>query len=487
MAHLSTHQQEKIIKWFSRGGRVAAVAGPRRSGLTWYVDTLVGRVVAEYGTRLVTVDIHEQSDELEVTKSVARQLRVHSSNSHDFMSLIQNATNCLWYVKNLHRGRPEVRKWILGSCLRVNQQTRDSHNFVLEGACDFDDAISDIEDRFEPLIGYVDSQTPWRTVVEVEHIISTLSSSIYPRSFVVWLADVTNGDAGFCNEFLLRFHNTNPTEMLLNNVYDAIVRNGRTAREVRKAAEGFPSPVIESLLNGDVIPGLSPPQGSKESTRLVLEGLAQYDELVGGYRIRSPIVRDSLLAEGKWRLPSAKERGIAGGNHLLWQISVAELLLRSLMHVRAETMQKIGEMSVPSPWKGKATEVKRRLFTLLKNEGFPEDQCKKVLQASTAELGEVLPDSFNAAVRAKSILESNGDWDGNNLLDGLTFSDIANLAASLGVVTNEERDRLRLVNDRRNDAAHFRPVGYDDACNLERIVREILPAINTRATSAAKD
>lgn len=489
MAHLNTHQQEKINKWFSTGGRIAAIAGPRRSGLTWCVDTLVARIATEQNTRLYSIDIRENSQIDTVRHDIASQTKTrHTDGTGDLSAIFQKSPSGLWYFKNFHRANPELSELILNSCVRSQVHQATSSNFIFEGAVEFEEAIAQIKDHLEPFIGHVDPLTPWRTIVEVEHLISKLSSSLYPRSLVVWLADVTNGDTGFCNEFLLRLQNPNPSATILRSTYDTIVQRGATARDIRRIADSFPNTVIETLLSGKVIPGLAPPQGSREATRLVLSGISQYDDLVGGYRLRSPLVGDALRAEGKWNAkPPTEEPGVGSCNHLLWQVSIAEMLLRTLMHSRSETNERISEMTVPPPWKGKAGEVKRELAGVLKELGLEDSMCKQLLKASAAKLNDILPDALNAAERARSILERTADWDGTNLLNGLTFSDIANLATNLGVVTGDERDQLKLVNDRRNDAAHFRPVGYDDAFNLERIVRELLPAINARTSVIAKE
>ena len=118
---------------------------------------------------------------------------------------------------------------------------------------------------------------------------------------------------------------------------------------------------------------------------------------------------------------------------------------------------------------------------------FLLSKCNQLLKAATSKLNEILPDAINAADRARSVLEHTKGWDGKSLLNGLTFSDLANLAKNLDVVTSDEREHLTLVNDRRNDAAHFRPVGYDDAFKLEQIVRDLLPVINARMSEIVKD
>ena len=85
---------------------------------------------------------------------------------------------------------------------------------------------------------------------------------------------------------------------------------------------------------------------------------------------------------------------------------------------------------------------------------------------------------------AKFALSRAKPAEGLALIDGMTFSDLANLARSLEVVTAEEREELNRVNARRNDAAHFRAVGYDDAYQLEQIIRLLLPQINSRSVEA---
>ena len=69
----------------------------------------------------------------------------------------------------------------------------------------------------------------------------------------------------------------------------------------------------------------------------------------------------------------------------------------------------------------------------------------------------------------------------------MTFSDLANLARSLEVVTVDERADLDHVNARRNDAAHFRAVGYDEAYRLERTISLLLPQINSRSVALASN
>ena len=62
----------------------------------------------------------------------------------------------------------------------------------------------------------------------------------------------------------------------------------------------------------------------------------------------------------------------------------------------------------------------------------------------------------------------------------MTFSSLAGLARVLDLISADERETLNKVNARRNDAAHFRSVGYDDAYQLEQIIRNLLPQINSR-------
>ena len=103
---------------------------------------------------------------------------------------------------------------------------------------------------------------------------------------------------------------------------------------------------------------------------------------------------------------------------------------------------------------------------------------KKLSESSN----KIIPDSFSALEAAQYALGRAKKSAGLSLIDGMTFSDLANLARSLDIVSTNEREQLDCVNSRRNDAAHFRAVGYDDAFELEEIVRSLLPKINSRST-----
>jgi hypothetical protein len=483
MAYLHPHQQEKIQKWLVSGGQVAAVSGSRRSGLSWCVGSIVSEIILNSPLKLHTIDIQANSNLSWLESEVKRNTKSRKIES-GLVDLLNSAGDCIWLIKNLHR----ADKHFVQDALRAISKCRNSHligsppSFLIEGALNFETAFSKAGDAISPLISHVDPITPWRTIVEVENLIAKISSSPYPRSLVVWLADVTKGDTGFCNEFLLRFQDPTPSAEIINLTYQAIVKNGATANEIRRCANTCDEQLIARLMRGEVIPGLAPPSAPNDLNDLVLMGLTVYDQLVAGYRLRSPLVSDALRTDEKWRsIHAAKETGVASCSHILWQISVVEILLRSLSSLDGTCEEKISGMSMPTRWKGKAKLVKAALIEYLQSTELDSEVCSKITGDAKGWLSEVLPDSTDAAKESRAVLERSGNWDGKSLLGGLGFSDIANLARALDVVTAEEREELNVVNKRRNDAAHFRTVGYDDAHSLETLVRKILPSVNSRA------
>ena len=495
MAYLHPHHQEKISRSLRSGGSVVAIAGARRSGLTYFVDALVSSLASgEVGRAArVAIDLREFSLPDAILNAVADTLRLDDppTNSEELAQVFQDTSVQkvgLWYFQNVHRATPESQDLLLGACLssRLPHRTSALSNFILEGAVDFEDAVAKNSDSVQPLVAHVAAATPWRTIVEVEQMISILSSAHYPRSLIVWLADLTRGDTGFCNEFLLRLSDPAPSAAILNSTYDAIVKQGATARELREAAQQFDPDFVEQLLSGSVLPGLAPPDGTPEMLELVLAGLAEYDQLAGGYCLRSPMVGDALRVDGEWNSHAATPQpGIARCSHILWQVAGVEVLLRTLVRRDTRHEEAFSGVTVPAPWKGKAADVKRSVAQLLSDQEIEASQCGQILSDLSTSLTECLPDELPATETARAALERTGVWDGVSLLGGLTFSDLANLARRLDLVTVEEREKLIMINARRNDAAHFRPVQYDDAYKLEQAVLSLLPQINGRGPNDA--
>ena len=490
MAYLHPHHQEKILRWLKSSGSAAAIAGPRRSGLTWSVGALLSSWASEEvgcATRIV-LNLREHPLPDAILKAVAENLCLDETpRDGDELAQVFMDTNVekvgLWYFQNFHKATPEAQQLLLGACLnsRLPHGTSALANFIFEGAVDFECAVAEKSDNVQPLVAHVEPATPWQTAVEVEQMISMLSSAHYPRSLVVWLADLTKGDTGFCNEFLIRLPDPAPSSAILLSTYDAIVSRGATARELREEAEQFDHDVIEQLLSGVVLPGLAPPDGTPEMMRLVLAGLAEYDQLAGGYCLRSPMVGDALRIDEKWESHAATAQpGMARCSHVLWQVAAVEVLLRTLVHKNSEYGEALSGVTVPAPWKGKAADVKRSVAQLLSDQRIEGAQYRQILSELSTSLKECLPDELPATETARTALERTGDWDGVSLLGGLTFSELASLARRLDLVTVDEREELVVINSRRNDAAHFRPAQYDDAFQLEQVVRSLLPQINGR-------
>jgi len=490
MSRLHPYRQEQISKWLGQGGQVAAIVGPKRSGLTKYVNSLLpiwGNNELGGGTRF-SIDLRRHSQPNDVLSVIAAHLNLENlpANDDDLSQVFLDASIqkvCLWCFENFHRATPDTQRLLLTACLNSSlpHGTSALSNFIFEGAVDFENLLANCKNSVQALVAHVEPPTPWQVIVEVEQLISSLSSARYPRSFVAWLTDITRGDTGFCREFLIRLHDPTPTRDTLNSTYTALVDHGATARELRAAAKQFDHGSIKQLLHGDVLPGQAPPDGKLNMTKLYLSGIADFDPLVGGYCLRSPMVGDSLRADGEWTADcDTPQPGSAQSSYLLGQVASVEVLLRTVLRKHAECGKAMSEITVPAPWKGKAAELRNEIVKLVQAEVKEESLQKQLVEKLANVVNTCLPEQLSAIGVARSVLDQTGDVDEEELLDGLTFSDLANLARGLNVVTVAEREELDVINARRNDAAHFRPVQYDEAFQLEHDIQLLLPKINER-------
>ena len=470
-----------------------AISGPRRSGLTRHVSALIPNWQNDtnVGSVRKTVDLRQYPDASSLLREIATILKLETipqdanELSRSFLESSRKKVG-MWFFQNFHVASDDTQNLLLESCLNreLPHGTSSLANFVLEGALDFEEA-AEITNCIQPHVAHTETTTPWRTVVEVEQLISSISPAHYPRSLVVWLADLTRGDTGFCSEFLLRLSNPTPTANVVESAYQSIVSRGSTSRELRELASNFNRATIEKLLSGTIIPGLRPPDGNPELTELYLAGISEYHSLVGGYVLRSPMVGDALRAGGEWSSHSGPlPPGTACCSHVLWQAADAEILLRTILRGNNSHEEALSEIKVASPWKGKAAIIKGEFSKIIQGLDIDEEVQSSLMTVFSKLLKEHLPDNFPAIESAKFALSRAKPAEGLALIDGMTFSDLANLARSLEVVTTEEREELNRVNARRNDAAHFRAVGYDDAYQLEQIIRLLLPQINSRSVEA---
>lgn len=491
MANLPPSREEQVARVLRSGGRVVAISGPRRTGLTWYVNSKLPNWLSDTGSGRSkhVFDVKEFRTAETMLQGIAIKLRLKNiptncrELSNCFLELSSTSGSTIVFL-NFHRGTPELQDLLLSTCLDsgLPHGTSLFPNFILEGAVNFEEMSAKNQKHAQPFTVYTETQKPWQTIVDVEQLISNLSPTHYPLSLVAWVSDVTNGDTGFCSEFLLRLATPAPTSDVLNAAYHAVIKNGSTARELRDASKHLNQQLISRFLSGYVVPGLPPPDGPPDLTELYLSGIAKFNELVGGYCLRSRIVSDSLRLDGNWEpqlgpLP----HGTACLNHILWQAADVEVLLRSLVRIDPKNVEALEHITVPTPWNGKAKEISRRISKLLEESISRGDAKEIIMENLSVILGECLPDQIKATIGAKYALGRVKNSEGFSLVDGLTFFDLANLALRLGIVSAEEREKLDSINARRNDSAHFRPVAYDDAYRLETIVSDLLRSINGRA------
>ena len=140
----------------------------------------------------------------------------------------------------------------------------------------------------------------------------------------------------------------------------------------------------------------------------------------------------------------------------------------------------LAETTVGTPWNKKDKLIKKDIANLVKEIGISEDECAKLMVGLSNILKSHLPEKTPVAERARAVLDKAGAHKDLPLIHGVTFSDLANIARQLDKVTVQEREQLTSVIERRNDAAHFRAISYDDAYQLETVITSLLPKINSK-------
>ena len=138
----------------------------------------------------------------------------------------------------------------------------------------------------------------------------------------------------------------------------------------------------------------------------------------------------------------------------------------------------LSAVSTPTPWKGKGGALKKEIMAALSGLTDLPPDVQGLIRAIGPIIDAVVPDKASALEKAAATLKLPVEGTPvQRLLDGLTFSELAGLAARQGVVPKEVNSALTIVNARRNEVAHFRLGTYDEQHELEAHVREILAAL----------
>ncbi|NOY93344.1 MAG: hypothetical protein GXP55_19335 [Deltaproteobacteria bacterium] len=495
MAYLHPYWQEQIARRLQKGGQITAICGPERSGLTQAVRTLVQAIARddEDGTRREFINLGELRTKEEIAQELCQRLQLTTpitrpltvQDTAELFATPSARPISLWCFHNFHACSDEVQSYLIQAIHHESLRHNSSNfsNFLLEGATDFDSLIARTTNASHPtLIAHTEPLTPWRMLTETEHLLSTLSSSRYPLSLVALLADITQGDSGFCNEFLLRLRSSSPTSEDITYAYAAIISHGATARKLRDIASNTEESLLTELRLGTTISAPAPPDCGPNWMRLYLAGIVEHDAQVCGFRLRSEMVARAIAPDGKPLLSDPRLTS-ARASFALWYTSAAELLLRRLAAKHSNLEESLTSLRIRSPWNGKRADVCRALANLLDSEDLSTSSVSRIVSAFRARISDILPDDLPASSALAHLISDAHPGNISNLLAALSFADLSNLSKSLGIITIDELSRIVQINSRRNEAAHFRPSSYHDLFELENTVPIVLPTINSRQTS----
>ena len=154
MAQLHPLNEEQISRQYRSGGKVIGVSGPRRSGLTTLLDSLVKNWVDESGVgkRIESIDLRQYS-ELPLFKNEIQTrfgLDEPLSSAEELSTLVKECIYSeigLCYFQNFHNASSETKEFILSGVLSrsLPHGTGAMANILIEGAVDFEKLAEIIE------------------------------------------------------------------------------------------------------------------------------------------------------------------------------------------------------------------------------------------------------------------------------------------------------------------------------------------------------
>jgi hypothetical protein len=484
MAHF-LDSDERLIQAALNERRLVMLAAPRRSGLTFWCQRAFGGLAVHKGWTQF-IDLSRYPDNHRLRSEFARCLSVRANFQKTEEILADWESNqlssgqpTLVIFLNAHRAVRTALTWLVRTLIELTIDVRSkASGFVIEGSTD-PDAI--LEESFPdgppamPLVRYAEPAAPWRILVEIEEIrrvrFNTHSDLLSP-----WLADSAGGDVHLTVELFEKIPvGPQVTQEQIDEALTAALKRGATATEMNRSAQGQEPSSKELLLKlcaGQIIHTGAPPYfPSQELKQLYLLGLATYDPVVAGYRLRSTSVLGALKARNSLdglAQVSPKESIGARTTVLLAYVAAAELQLRS--HLPSQDLEKLATEVFTSTEFGKiGAELKRKLIKL---EG---------LQSRGAEINkiceEVIPERQTVLSAAEARAPS-AQLARSHLADYVTLNELSLLAKKAEVLDTHDDADVTLVNKARNNLAHFRAATFSAARDVVEAVQRLLKRLS---------
>lgn len=471
-----------------RDARPILVSGPRSCGLSLWVEEQVASLARD--SRFFELKWHRSIQELISALTSYCKTSVSSDQPERLSSLLDALSKGDEVVvfRNCHLADRDTVRWLLRATLADGVGSAGRIRFIMEGALNFDD---EIEEEFStglprtPLVQHVEPCTPWRTLAEIESIAQKVFPAHLP-TLIPWIADVTGGDRGLVVDLFERIPAVSLVdETTLDAAFQRTIRQSTRANEIRDFAHNSSNETKELLrrmLDGEVFWGEHPRLLQDANTKkLYLAGIANYDVIVRGYCIKSRIVREVLANALEYKSKVEQESVICRTLHLIGYVAAVELFLQAML-ARYDVKQLAGEASTTTPFLGLADKVMSSIGRDEQSvfQGIAECDSKKVLGRLAKIIRETIPEKkplLEAVCERLGLPEVESD---GQVLKGLTFTELSNLASRAGLVDKVVQEALPRIVGTRNNLAHLRAVTHEELQAVVTSVSHVLRALTAK-------
>lgn len=497
-----------------RERRFVVLIGQRRSGLTHWTTTTLFQIYEQETIKSLDLgQVGRDVDRFIEAVRITLKLTSRPVAPSDLMPILASHFGVggkapVVLLSNLHSASIDVLQWILRSLLNPVVDSEDiGFAFIAEGAVDLDALLyktfpSGLTDA--PLVKHASDPAPWHSMVEFEALLNAQRPRL-PLVLVAFLLDITGGDVHLAGELLRRLPEVEWIDEATFQSACAFIRDRSvTATELRNITKDLSDielSYIKRLVNDEVIWGAPPSNiAQSELRRLYLDGIAIYDPIVRGYRIRSPLIADIIKPCLDNEASSSFKSGHSVTSYLIWQVANIELTLRSLVS-KHDFLQVAKEVTTPMQWQGAGKRIRAGIAAYLRSEAIAppttsftgqdvtppqEDRIEqpqmvsfeKILGILNDIIKKELPDKQTIIEAACLRLSATDATSSEQVLSGFTFDELITIASKVGIVDQERRRVLERIRDIRNSVAHFRQVLFQDAAKLNHDIRDVLERLS---------
>lgn len=463
--------------------RPAFLVAPRRSGLTRWTASLPGSLSASW-VAPVYFDLAIVPGRDAFLAKLVSDLGFASvpATVQDIQVALAPggaSSSDLIIFNNLHRADSEVRETLIRVLLdRTSRPSPAELAVLVEGSVDLEGLISACFPAGPPLspaVFYASPSSPSRELGEMSGLVREQERPAHP-AIVPWLLDQTGGDVALTLSLLERLSGDADAwnEATLRAALRQVSHLSSAASElIIAAAPHRASPELAALLGCELLFGLPPEslEAGSQLKALYLAGIAAYDELAKGYRLRGALVGTILGAPAGSATFESYFRA-AESTFGLSLVAVVELEIRARLRQIdcAVALREVTTSGIPQ------TAIRRLKTELLAQGATPEEISRVDKALSASGMGRVTLEAA-ADNRARA---GQGPATQESRLEALTLAELATLAKRMDLLAGVTEQQLAPLTDARNDAAHFRGIGFERQRALYNAVGVLLKDIVRR-------